>query len=306
MHCSSDIYLFGVMLILFIIIMLHVVSYGKKRSFTKEGFESCPTEDKSPYAKSLYVNDIQGLKGGSTHYDGDAPCIWQNLSTSRYSILVYWWTLIGAVRHEGWIPWDGDIDVGMLYKDYPKFLRAIKDELPSSMWLQTTETDPNYPKEKFYTYLPKLRHLHSCYKNCQDGVRFHNGFQLDICLYDIQQSTVFPLTGNINDTHQYPIDMIFPLEQGLFDGIKVYIPGQYKKYCIQNCKYLPKWHISYPQIHWFNENRYVPGYPKRMGADYAIEGWFDLETVILPFLFWGFCDIASSLQWLHKLCFIFL
>ena len=127
----------------------------------------------------------------------------------------------------------------MLYKDYPKFLRAIKDELPSSMWLQTTETDPNYPKEKFYTYLPKLRHLHSCYKNCQDGVRFHNGFQLDICLYDIQQSTVFPLTGNINDTHQYPIDMIFPLEQGLFDGIKVYIPGQYKKYCIQNWKTFP-------------------------------------------------------------------
>jgi phosphorylcholine metabolism protein LicD len=143
--------------------------------------------------------------------------------------LNYWCiggTFVGTIRHNGWVPWDGDIDVGMLHDDYKKFKEYAKSELPKTMALFDSSING----------LSRIRDLYSQYIDSLDDIN-HQGLQIDIFLYDIKYENnkkVVKFIGSNDFMESYKenvfdYDDVFPLVKGTFENIQVNIFNKYKK-----------------------------------------------------------------------------
>lgn len=138
----------------------------------------------------------------------------------------YWMTagtLIGALRHQGMIPWDGDIDVAMTEEDYQAFV-GVSGELPPDIFFQNSETDPAYPR-KMTAIRAKLRDRYSNYVEWQlhnPRAKWHNGLQVDILLY--RRDALGRLINPVRQT-PYELNEIFPLTRIAFEGSQLLAPN---------------------------------------------------------------------------------
>ncbi|MBP9841873.1 MAG: LicD family protein [Simkaniaceae bacterium] len=138
--------------------------------------------------------------------------------------------LLGAYRYGGVIPWDVDIDIAVLQPDSKNVKRVLRALDPARFEIQDWSSRDK-PNTYLKVYIRKTGRLIDIYHFRIDQER--RLFQNIVSNIDCMFLPYYWVERESRYTKPIPIDYVFPLKKGYFDGIEVPVPNQVVKY-LQN------------------------------------------------------------------------